>query len=162
VSEYSVAVLWDRNDDVFVDGRYSRAHRWQFDGGSVVKASSSPHSVPLPYSDSAGVDPEEAFVAALASCHMLWFLSIAAKQGYRVESYSDKAAGMLARGPNGKLCMTAVTLRPHVTFSGTKLPMADGVRAMHEQAHAECYIANSVTTHITTEPTHDVVVTDPR
>ncbi|HEX9610987.1 MAG TPA: OsmC family protein [Gemmatimonadales bacterium] len=162
MSEYSAAVTWERKDAVFVDGRYSRAHTWQFDGGAVVRASSSPHSVPLPYSDATAVDPEEAFVAALASCHMLWFLAIAAKQGYRVESYRDDAQGTLARGPNGKPCMTTVTLRPHVTFSGTKVPAAEVVRAMHEQAHAECYIANSVTTHMTTVPTYETIVTDPR
>lgn len=140
-----------------MDGRYSRAHIWRFDGGAVVRASSSPDVVPLPYSDAAAVDPEEALVAALASCHMLWFLSIAAKRGFTVRAYSDTALGTLGRGANGKVCMTAVTLHPHTTFVEPKVPGADAVQAMHEQAHAECYIANSVTTRVTTEPTFEVV-----
>jgi organic hydroperoxide reductase OsmC/OhrA len=156
VSQYSAAVSWERGESPFLDKRYSRAHVWEFDGGAVVRASSSPASVPLPYSDPSAVDPEEAFVAALASCHMLWFLSIAAKNGYCVQTYRDNAVGTLAPGSAGRLCMTAVTLRPHVAFTAEKMPTPELVRDMHAEAHRECFIANSVTTRLTTEPTFAV------
>jgi organic hydroperoxide reductase OsmC/OhrA len=156
VSQYSAAVSWDRGDAPFVDKRYSRAHDWTFDGGAVVRASSSPTSVPVPYSDPSAVDPEEVFVAALASCHMLWFLSIAAKNGFCVQTYRDHAVGTLAPGRGGKLCMTSVTLRPHVTFTTEKVPTPELVGDMHAEAHRECFIANSVTTQLTTNPTFEV------
>jgi organic hydroperoxide reductase OsmC/OhrA len=139
-----------------VDKRYSRAHVWQFDGGAVVPGSSSPSSVPVPYSDPAAVDPEEAFVAALSSCHMLWFLSIAAKNGLCVESYRDEAIGTLGPGPDGRLRMTSVALRPHVVFLGDQVPSTEMVHAMHAEAHHECFIANSVTTELTTTPTFEI------
>jgi organic hydroperoxide reductase OsmC/OhrA len=157
MSRYTMTVAWEQKEARFIDGRYSRAHRWEFDGGAVVPASSSPHVVPLPYADPSGVDPEEAFVAALASCHMLWFLSIAAKRGYCVRSYRDQAEGIMAAGSDGKLRMTSVTLRPHAIFTRAKLPSADELRAMHDQAHHECFIANSVTTQLTTIPTFEVL-----
>jgi organic hydroperoxide reductase OsmC/OhrA len=156
VSHYSAAVSWDRGDAPFVDKRYSRAHVWNFDGGAVVRASSSPEAVPVPYSDPSGVDPEEAFVAALASCHMLWFLSIAAKSGFCVQAYRDNAVGTLAANSRGKLCMTAVDLRPHAVFTSAKVPSPETVRDMHEEAHQQCYLANSVTTRLTTTPTFDI------
>lgn len=156
MSQYSVAIAWHNEDVPFVDGRYSRAHVWEFDGGAVVRASSSPDAVPVPYSDAQAVDPEEALVAALASCHMLWFLSIAAKRGYCVQEYRDQAVGTMAPGPRGKLCMASVTLRPHVVFSARKVPAAENVREMHEEAHGECFIANSVTSRLTTIPTFEV------
>jgi organic hydroperoxide reductase OsmC/OhrA len=157
VGQYSAAVSWDRGDAPFVDKRYSRAHVWSFDGGTVVRASSSPESVPVPYSDPSAVDPEEAFVAALASCHMLWFLAIAAKRGYCVQAYRDNAVGTLAPDPRGKLCMTTVSLRPHVGFTAAKVPTPELVREMHEEAHRECFLANSVTTQVTTTPSFGVV-----
>jgi organic hydroperoxide reductase OsmC/OhrA len=156
VSQYSAAVSWHRGDVPFVDKRYSRAHVWRFDGGAVVQASSSPEVVPVPYSDPGAVDPEEAFVAALASCHMLWFLSIAAKNGFCVQSYRDDAVGTMAANSRGKLCMTDVNLRPHAVFTSAKAPSRKAVREMHEEAHRECYLANSVTTLVTTEPTFEV------
>jgi organic hydroperoxide reductase OsmC/OhrA len=159
VSEHSAAVSWEKGDVPFVDGRYSRVHTWEFDGGAVIRGSSSPHAVPVPYSDPGAVDPEEALVAALASCHMLWFLSIAAKRGFCVLTYRDNAIGLLGRGAHGKMCMTSVTLHPHVTFTRTKAPDADTVAAMHEEAHGQCYIANSVITELTTIPTFEVVAT---
>jgi organic hydroperoxide reductase OsmC/OhrA len=157
VSHYSAAVSWDRGDAPFVDKRYSRAHVWRFDGGAVVRASSSPQAVPAPHSDPSAVDPEEAFVAALASCHMLWFLSVAAKHGFCVQAYRDDAVGTMAANSRGKLCMTALSLRPHVVFTAAKVPTLEAVREMHEEAHQECYLANSVTTRVTTEPTFEVV-----
>jgi organic hydroperoxide reductase OsmC/OhrA len=156
MSQYSAAVSWEKGNAPFTGGRYSRAHVWEFDGGAVVRASSSPAAVPLPYSDATAVDPEEALVAALASCHMLWFLSIAAKRGFCVQAYRDRASGVLGPGPGGKLCMTAVTLHPHAVFTSVKAPDAETVVAMHEEAHGECYIANSVTTRLTTVPTFEV------
>jgi organic hydroperoxide reductase OsmC/OhrA len=153
MTQYSARIAWNRGDAPFLDKRYSRLHTWEFDGGAVVRGSSSPASVPLPYSDATAVDPEEAFVASLASCHMLWFLSIAAKNGFCVHSYADDAVGTLAAGSDGKLRMSAVNLRPHVVFVGEKTPTAELVEAMHSEAHRECFIANSVTTKLTTTST---------
>ena len=152
MSTYTVAVSWQRGTQPFVDNKYSRRHSWVFDGGVEVQASSSPHVVPLPYSDAHAVDPEEAFVASLSSCHMLWFLSIAAKQRFCVDSYVDEAVGMMTRNAAGKLAMTRVTLRPRVTFVGDRVPSRAEIGAMHHEAHTECFIANSVTTEIVCEP----------
>ena len=151
MSDYTATVSWQRGDARFVDNRYSRAHEWRFDGGAIVPGSSSPHSVPVPLSDPKGVDPEEAFVAALSSCHMLWFLSIAAKRGFVVESYEDKAVGYLEKNEEGRLAMTRVTLRPAVRFSGEVTPGGGQLRELHDRAHHECYIANSVRTVVTVE-----------
>ncbi|MGQ0429019.1 MAG: OsmC family protein [Gammaproteobacteria bacterium] len=155
MAEYKAVVSWDRNGAVFTDHRYSRVHRWQFDGGVEVPASASPHVVPLPMSSEAAVDPEEAFVAALSSCHMLWFLSIAAKRKLLVESYRDEAVGVMAKDGNGKLAMTSVTLRPRVVFGGERQPGRDEVLAIHHAAHEECFIANSVKTDVRCEPAWD-------
>jgi len=116
-----------------------------------VPASSSPHVVPLPYSVAEHVDPEEALVAALSSCHMLTFLWLAAKAGYRVESYRDEAVGIMAKNGQGRLAMTRVTLRPRVIFGGEQEPALADLEQLHHQAHEECFIANSVTTVVTTE-----------
>src|SRR6059036_2081874 len=138
MSEYSVTIHWERGDQRFTDNRYSRRHSWSFDGGAQVAASSSPHVVPLPYSDAAAVDPEEAFVASLSSCHMLWFLSIAAKQRFCVDTYVDEAVGIMARNAADKFAMTRVTLRPTVTFVGDRVPSQAEIGAMHHEAHTEC------------------------
>jgi organic hydroperoxide reductase OsmC/OhrA len=157
MSDYLATISWERGDAKFVDNKYSRAHAWEFDGGAVVPGSSSPHSVPVPYSDASAVDPEEAYVAALASCHMLWFLSLAAKRGFVVESYRDAAVGLMERDSRGRLVVTTVTLKPHTVFSsdGTA-PTNEFVRELHHAAHTECYLANSVKTEIVTEPTYSV------
>ena len=152
MSEYAATIEWQRAGAKFTDNRYSRGHSWKFDGGIEVPGSSSPHSVRLPYSVAEAVDPEEAFVASLASCHMLWFLSIAAKHGYGVEHYRDEAVGVMARNAEGKLAMTLVTLRPVVTFFGEKRPSATEHQALHHEAHEECYIASSVKTEVHCEP----------
>jgi len=152
MSTYTAEIRWSRGEQKFNDNRYSRAHTWRFDGGAVVPASSSPHVVPLPLSDPQGVDPEEAFVASLSSCHMLWFLSIAAKRGYTVDAYADDAQGVMAKNAAGKFAMTSVTLRPLVTFSGEKLPDRAALDALHHAAHAECFLANSVRTEVRIEP----------
>lgn len=151
MAEYGANVSWVRGGACFVDNRYSRAHQWRFDGGVSVPASASPHAVPVPLSDPAGVDPEEAFVAALASCHMLWFLSIAAKRGFVIESYSDSAVGYMEKNDRDRLAMTRVSLRPQIAFSGDRLPSGEQIKEMHDRAHHECYIANSVLTVVTVE-----------
>ncbi len=152
MSSHTATVRWDRGEARFVDNRYSRAHAWIFDGGITVPASSSPHTVRVPYTDLNAVDPEEALVAALASCHMLWFLSIAAERGFRVDHYADAAVGTMAKNDQGKLAMTRVVLRPDIAFSGDRCPSDDEIAEMHRQAHAECFIANSVRTEVVCEP----------
>ncbi len=152
MAEYKTIVEWNRNGAVFTDNRYSRGHRWLFDGGIQVPASSSPHVVPLPMSVETAVDPEEAFVVSLSSCHMLWFLSIAAKHGFVVENYQDEAIGVLRKNSSGKLAMTHVTLRPQVHFVGEKQPTTEELTAMHDEAHEECFIARSVKTDVRCEP----------
>lgn len=155
MSEYSSTVSWSRaKDEVFRDGEYSRGHAWTFDGGAEVLASSSPHVVPPPFSVEAYVDPEEAFVASLSSCHMLFFLAIAAKRGFVVDRYVDEASGVLEKGPDGRTSMTRVTLRPTVVFSGERQPIPEQIERMHHQAHEQCYIANSVKSEVVTEIVH--------
>lgn len=151
MSRHTASVHWMRGDARFTDNRYSRRHAWRFDGGAEVAGSSSLHSVPLPYSDAEAVDPEEAFVASISSCHMLWFLSIAAKRGHRIDEYVDEAEGYLEKDADGRMSMTRVVLRPRVVFSGGPAPSADDIDAMHDEAHHACYIANSVKTTIGVE-----------
>jgi organic hydroperoxide reductase OsmC/OhrA len=146
-------VSWERQNAKFIDHRYSRAHTWHFDGGVTVPASSSPQVVPMPYSEPANVDPEEAYVAALASCHMLWFLSIAAKSRFTVDRYDDEAMGVTENNEAGRLAVTRVTLSPHVTFSGDKTPTEADMEAMHHEAHQSCFLANSVRTIVQTQGT---------
>jgi organic hydroperoxide reductase OsmC/OhrA len=151
MSEYLATIEWRRDGAVFSDNRYSRAHTWRFDGGLTVPGSSSPHVVRPPYSDPAAVDPEEAFVASVSSCHMLWFLSLAAKAGFVVDSYSDEAVGVMEKNAEGKLAVTRIILRPKIEVAGTKKPAAGDIDALHHKAHEECFIANSVRTAITVE-----------
>ncbi len=152
MATYSADVVWARGDAAFTDNRYSRRHTLRFDGGAEVPASSSLDVVPLPFSDPSAVDPEEMLVAALSSCHMLWFLSIAAKRKFRVDKYADHASGEMTRNARGKEYISAVTLRPDVTFSGEKMPGNDEIAAMHHKAHEECFIANSVLATVIIEP----------
>ena len=137
---------------MFTDNRYSRGHTWSFDGGIEVPASSSAHVVPLPMSVAAAVDPEEAFVVSLSSCHMLWFLSLAAKGKWVVESYRDEAVGLLGKDAAGKWAMTRVTLYPEVVFAGDARPSPADIAALHHRAHEECFLANSVKTEVRCEP----------
>lgn len=152
MGEYRVAVEWNRNGATFTDNRYSRGHRWRFDGGVEVPASSSPHVVPVPMSVEAAVDPEEAFVASLSSCHMLWFLSIAARHGFVVDHYSDEAIGRMGKNAESKMAMTQVVLHPSVQFAGENRPTAAEVQSMHHEAHEKCFIANSVKSDVRCEP----------
>jgi organic hydroperoxide reductase OsmC/OhrA len=151
MGEYTARLEWQRNGAAFTDNRFSRAHRWRFDGGADVPASASPLVVPAPLSDPAGVDPEEAFVAAIASCHMLWFLSLAARQGFLVDHYRDNAIGILEKNDDGKQAITQVSLRPDIGFSGEKRPSREEQEALHHKAHENCFIANSVRTAISVE-----------
>jgi organic hydroperoxide reductase OsmC/OhrA len=154
MSHYTAVVKWERGTQPFLDNRYSRAHDWSFDGGIEVPASSSPSVIPLPMSRAEAVDPEEAFVASLSSCHMLWFLSIAAKNKFVVDRYEDQAEGIMAKNFQGKYAMTKVTLRPLVIFSGPHQPDQARLEALHHTAHEECYIASSVLTEVLCEPRH--------
>jgi organic hydroperoxide reductase OsmC/OhrA len=152
MAEYTATIRWERGEQPFTDRRYSRRHEMHFDGGAVVPGSSSPHSVRVPYSDPAAVDPEEAFVAALASCHMLWFLDLACRAGWVVDDYRDDALGTMAKNADGKLAMTLVTLRPAVRFGGERVPDAAEHARLHHQAHEECFIASSVKSEVRCEP----------
>ena len=143
---------WKRgSDEPFSDNKYSRGHTWAFDGGVTVPASSSPLSVRLPFSKADAVDPEEALVASLSSCHMLTFLYLAAKGGYVVDSYEDKAVGVMTKNERGKLFVSRVALRPRIAFSGAKQPSAAQLDELHHHAHEECYIANSVLAEVVVE-----------
>jgi organic hydroperoxide reductase OsmC/OhrA len=152
---YDVQIRWSRGDAAFTDNRYSRAHSWHFDGGIEVPASSSPYVVRVPLSTTAAVDPEEAFVASISSCHMLWFLSIAAGKGLCVDRYVDAAVGVMGKNAAGKTAVTLVTLHPQVAFCGAKLPSHAELLELHHKAHDECFIANSVTTDIRCEPVYE-------
>ena len=152
MSEYTATIRWRRDkDEAFTDNQYSRGHEWRFDGGTNVPASSSPHVVPLPYSIEDNVDPEEAFVASLSSCHMLFFLSIAAKKKFIVNEYVDHAIGLMEKNEDGKMAMTKVTLRPRISFFGTSRPDRSQLEKIHHLAHDQCFIANSVKTQVVTE-----------
>jgi len=151
MANYTATIEWQRNGANFQDRKYSRAHRWLFDGGIVVPGSSSPHVVRVPMSDLAAVDPEEAFVASLSSCHMLWFLDLASRANLIVDEYRDAAIGTMAKNADGKLAMTLVVLRPEVAFVGRQ-PTAEEFSHLHHQAHEECFIAASVKTEVRCEP----------
>lgn len=149
--EYRASVYWQRDGATFTDNKFSRAHVWRFDGGIEVPASASPSVVRPPYSRLEAVDPEEAFVAALSSCHMLTFLFLAAREGLVVDSYRDEAVGTMTRNAKGKLFVSSVVLRPAITFSGSKRPGAADLERLHHVAHEECFIANSVLTDVKVE-----------
>jgi organic hydroperoxide reductase OsmC/OhrA len=152
MGEYRATIEWERDGAAFLDNRYSRGHRWSFDAGITLRASSSPQVVPIPMSVEAAVDPEEAFVASLSSCHMLSFLYVAKLRGVVVDAYRDEAIGTLGKNAAGRIVVTRVVLRPRVTFApGTQVAAAD-FTAMHHQAHDECFIAGSVLTDVRCEP----------
>lgn len=150
--EYRATVSWKRgSDEPFTDGKWSRAHEWRFDGGVTVSASSSPLSVKVPLSRADAVDPEEALVAALSSCHMLTFLYLACRQGFVIDAYDDEPVGTMSKNERGKLFVSKATLRPRIAFSGAKQPSTEELAQLHHHAHEECYIANSVLTEVVVE-----------
>jgi organic hydroperoxide reductase OsmC/OhrA len=149
--QYQAQIDWQRGDQAFAGNRYSRAHNWHFDGGLTVAASSSPLSVALPMSVAANVDPEEALVAAASSCHMLFFLSYASKEGFTIDRYTDNAVGIMEKNTLGKMAITRITLRPQIIFSGAHQPDAQELEALHHRSHEDCYIANSLRADIVIE-----------
>jgi organic hydroperoxide reductase OsmC/OhrA len=149
---YRTTVSWQRGEGDFAKGRYSRKHVWRFDGGVDVPASASPLVVPKPYSVEDAVDPEEAFIASLSSCHMLTFIDIARRAGFTVDSYDDAAEGVMEKNAEGRMWISTVTLRPRIVWSGGKEPSAGELAHLHEQAHDLCFISNSVKTTVTVQP----------
>lgn len=150
MGQYLATVEWSRGEQPFTDNRYSRAHDWRFDGGAVVRGSSAPSSVPVPMSDAAAVDPEEAVVAAASSCHMLFFLAFAAKAGFIVDRYLDQAVGTLGKDDRGRIALTEIVLRPAISWSG-EAPGEAMLADLHHRAHDACYIANSLRAEIRVE-----------
>lgn len=150
MSEHRATIEWAGGASAgdFLKLRFSREHRWTFDGGVSVAASASPSVVPAPWSSPAGVDPEEAFVASISSCHMLTFLFVAAKAGFAVASYRDEAVGVMTRTPAGVAWVSRVTLTPKISYAGDKQPTAEELAKLHHAAHDGCFIANSVKTEI--------------
>ena len=148
--EYRATVVWRQQGEDFSKGRYSRAHEWRFDGGVTVPASASPGVVPAAFVREDAVDPEEAFVASLSSCHMLTFLDLARRAGVVIDSYEDEAVGVMERIAPQKMAVTKVTLRPKIGFGGTPPDQAK-LDELHHQAHELCFIANSVKTEVKVE-----------
>jgi organic hydroperoxide reductase OsmC/OhrA len=152
MSEHKATIRWARTGPDFLKGKYSREHTWTFDGGLTVPASPSPSVVPAPWSNAANIDPEEAFVASISSCHMLTFLWVASKEGFVADSYEDAAVGVMTKNERGVPWVSTVTLRPRIVWSGDKLPTPADLERLHHRAHEECFIANSIKTAITVEP----------
>ena len=152
MSEHLAHVRWRHDGGDFLRRRYSRAHTWSFDGGVTVPASAAPSGVPVPYSNPSAVDPEEAFVAAISSCHMLVFLFLAAAEGFDVRSYDDEAVGRMSADEQGTVWVSHVELRPRVTYADGAAPTEAQEADLHHRAHRGCYIANSVRTEITVVP----------
>jgi organic hydroperoxide reductase OsmC/OhrA len=149
MSEHKAIINWKRSGPDFLNGKYSREHTWTFDGGIQVPASPSPAIVPLPYSNPAHVDPEEAFVAAVSSCHMLTYLYLACQQGFQTDSYEDRAVGLMTKNERGVPWVSSVTLHPQIIYSGDKLPTPADEEHLHHEAHEQCFIANSIKTEVT-------------
>ena len=151
MSEHKATIRWKRTGSDFRKGQYSREHTWTFDGGATVTASASPHVVPAPWSNPAGVDPEEAFVAAVSSCHMLTYVWLASRKGFQVESYDDEAIGHMTKNEKGVPWVSSVALHPKIVYGGDKRPTADEEKHLHHEAHEQCFIAQSVKTAVTVE-----------
>ena len=147
---YTATIAWSRGDGEFARGRYTRAHTWRFDGGLEVPASASPQVVPKPYVDEAGIDPEEAFIASIASCHMLTFLDVARRAGFVIDTYEDAATGEMAKTADGRYWVSKVTLHPRIVWVDRE-PTHEELAKLHHQAHDFCFIANSVKTEVTVE-----------
>lgn len=151
MSEHQIELTWQRGEQLFTDNKYTRRHLVKFDGGQEVAYSSSPSTVRVPLSDPSAVDPEESLIAALSSCHMLWFLALAAKHGYRVDSYEDRAVGQMSKNEHGKLYISAITIHPQVVFSGEKIPDEATFQELQHKAHGECFIAASIRAEVSWE-----------
>ena len=151
MSIHQATIVWKRNSQVFSDNKYSREHRWDFDGGAQVNASASPQIVQAPMSNASAVDPEEAFVASLSSCHLLWFLSFARQEKFIVDSYRDEPKGFLTPMPDGRLWISKIILSPQVLY-GSKNPTKIEEMKLHAAAHQQCFLANSVKCEISIEP----------
>jgi organic hydroperoxide reductase OsmC/OhrA len=149
MSEHKATIRWQRTSPDFLKGRYSREHTWAFDGGVTISASASPSVVPAPWSNPACVDPEEAYVASISSCHMLTFVYLAGRQGFQVDSYEDEAVGIMSKNEKGVPWISSVTLRPRIAYSGDKLPTPADQEKLHRLAHEQCFIANSIKTQVT-------------
>jgi organic hydroperoxide reductase OsmC/OhrA len=148
MSNYKAVIRWKSSGPDFLKGQYSRDHTWTFDGGFVVPASASPSVVPTPWSNPANVDPEEALVAAVSSCHMLTFIYLAGKAQFQVDSYEDEAVGVMSKNEKGIPWVSAITLHPKIAYGGTKQPTQAEVDALHDKAHEQCYVAASIRTHV--------------
>ena len=151
MSEHKATISWKRTGPDFLRGKYSREHTWTFDGGVTVAASASPSVVPAPYSNPAGVDPEEAYVASISSCHMLTYVYLAGREGFQVDSYHDEAAGVMTKNEKGVPWVSLATLHPQIVYSGNKLPTAADEERLHHMAHEQCFIANSIKTEVKVE-----------
>ncbi|MCB1506817.1 MAG: OsmC family protein [Hyphomicrobiaceae bacterium] len=152
-AEHKATVVWQRGEQPFLDKKYSRAHVWRFDDGCEVAGSCPPSKlIPVPLAKPDAVDPEEGLVASLSACQMLFFLALSAREGFRVDAYEDEATGVLGKNERGKTYMERITLRPKVTFSGDKKPSPEQIAALHERAHGECFIANTIRSEIVIDP----------
>jgi len=151
MSNHTATISWKNSGPDFLKGHYSREHTWSFDGGLVVPASPSPLNVRLPYSNPASVDPEEAFVASVSSCHMLTYLFLAYQLGFQVDSYQDLATGVMAKNEKGVPWVSSVILRPNIAYGGEKKPTQAEVADLHHHSHEQCFIANSIKTVVTVE-----------
>jgi len=148
MSEHKAIISWKRSSPDFLIGKYSREHTWSFDGGLTVPASPSPSVVPVPYSNPTHVDPEEAFVASVSSCHMLTYLYLAGRQGFQIDSYHDEAVGVMTKNEKGVPWVSLITLHPQIVYSGDKLPGPADEERLHHLAHEQCFIANSIKTEV--------------
>jgi organic hydroperoxide reductase OsmC/OhrA len=148
MSQHKATIHWQYSGTDFAKGKYSREHVWEFDGGISIAASPSPSVVLVPYSNPANVDPEEAFVAAVSSCHMMSFLYVASKAGVSVTSYRDEAVGVLTKNAAGKHWISKVTLHPIIAYGDATAPSEVQIQQLHHAAHEECYIANSIKTEV--------------
>ena len=152
MSEHKAIISWQRNGPDFLKGKFSRKHTWTFDGGITVAASSAPSVVPVPFSNPAAIDPEEAFVASVSSCHMLSFLYVASKQGFEIDSYTDEAVGHMAKNERGVPWVSTVELNPKIAFGSQRVPSGQELEHLHHSAHEQCFIANSIKTEVKVNP----------
>lgn len=143
MSAHVATISWKRGEQVFADGKYSRAHLISFDGGVSIAGSSSPSVVKLPLSKEDAADPEELLIAALSSCHMLTFLDLARRAGFVIDSYDDTAEGKMGKNSKGAIAVTHVTLKPKIVWIGDKIPTAEELHDLHHRSHELCFISNS-------------------